>query len=133
MIDHLPLSVVSNDWRAAQSLQNACLNFLRSQRDKAIKTSAKTFQRFPRQTDNQIGVDVNSRALAKKSNVVCQLVIVLSAADPSADFRVERLNADLELQRSRWKLRDEFAQESFRNGRTNRAGSVRGKIAESFC
>ena len=111
MIDHLPLSVVSNDWRAAQSLQNAYLNFLRMQRGKAIKTRAKTFQRFPRQAGNQIGVDVNSRALAKKSNVVCELVIVLSAADPSADFRVKRLNADLELQRPRWKLRDEFAQD----------------------
>ena len=47
---------------------------------------------------------------AKEMEIILQPLIILPAADGRADFLVERLDADLELQRARRELGDDFAQ-----------------------
>src|SRR5205823_11829216 len=59
---------------------------------------------------NQIGVKMDAGPRAQKTDVIGQPVIVLPAADQSANFRIEGLNADLQLQCAGRKPRDQFAQ-----------------------
>ena len=47
---------------------------------------------------------------AQKRQIVGDAVVVLSSTDPPGDVRVERLDADLELEPPRGKLTDEVAQ-----------------------
>src|SRR5439155_19785734 len=48
--------------------------------------------------------------LAEEPEIVLQFVEVLPPADPPADLFIERLNADLELQRSGRELRNDLSQ-----------------------
>ena len=47
---------------------------------------------------------------SKKTEIILELFVILPAVDGRADFLVERLDPDLELQRARRELRDDFAQ-----------------------
>ena len=66
VVNHLPFGVMPDDGRAAQPFQNADLDFLRAERDEFVKAGGKTFQRFARQADNQIGVDVDAVSFRRK-------------------------------------------------------------------
>src|SRR5205823_6702635 len=105
-----PFGVVADDGRAAQPFQNADLDFLWTKRNETVETSGETFQRFARQPDNQIGVNMNASFGAKKTQVVGELLVVLPTLDPQADFGVERLDAHLELQHTGRESADEVAQ-----------------------
>src|SRR5689334_12264678 len=96
-IDHLPPFVMPRDWRPAQPLQNAHLNFVRLEPDQSVKSSRKALQRFAWEAGDQIGVNVNSRALPQKLKIIAQALVILAAFDEAADIRIKRLNADLEL------------------------------------
>ena len=109
-VDHLPLGVVPHDRRAAQPLEDADLDLLRPQRDEPVEAAAEALEVFARQADDQVGVDVNAGLRAEEAQVVLELRVVLPAADELATSLVERLDADLELQRARRELRDDFAQ-----------------------
>ncbi len=63
----LPFRVVPDDRRAAQSFQDADLDFLRAERDELVKTGGETFHGFAGQPGNQIRVDVNTRFRAAKN------------------------------------------------------------------
>src|SRR5437773_3313181 len=88
-IDHPPCRVMTSDWCAAQPLQNPDLNLLRMESEQTIESRGKAFQRFARQSDNQIGVNVNAGAGTKETQVVGEPVIVLPAADQPAHLRIE--------------------------------------------
>ena len=55
-------------------------------------------------------MDVNAGFAAQKIKIVREPFVILPPADERADFGIERLDADLELQRARWKFGDDFAQ-----------------------
>src|SRR5208282_2400277 len=109
-VNHLPFGVVPDNRRAAQPFENAHLNFLWAERDEPVEPGGKTFQRFARQPGNQVSVDVNASLASEKTKIILQPFIILPAFDGRADRLVERLDPDLELQRARRELRDDFAQ-----------------------
>ena len=96
--------------RAAQPFQDADLDFLRTERDEPVEPGPKTFQCFTGQTDDQIRVDVNAGFAAQKIEIIRQPFTVLPAADERADFGIERLDANLELQRAGREPGDDLAQ-----------------------
>src|SRR5207302_5350964 len=100
IIDHLPLGIVTRNRRATQPLENADLNLLGSERQQAIEPGPEALQGFARQSDDQVGVDVNSGLGAQKPQILLQPLTILAPLDERADFLVEGLNADLELKRA---------------------------------
>ena len=50
------------------------------------------------------------RVVAQEAKVVCRAVKVLRAADSGQHLRVERLQADFQLQRARGKMRENLTQ-----------------------
>ena len=99
-----------HDGRAAQAFQDADLDFLRPERDEAVKAGGETFERFAGQSYDQVGVNMHAGFAAQEMKVVRELVVVLPAADESAHGFVEGLDADFKLQRARRKFGDGFAQ-----------------------
>ena len=81
VVNHLPFGVMPDDGRAAQPLEDAHLDFLRTERDQPVEAGGKTFQRFARQPDNQVGVDMHAGFVAQKMEIVRQPLIILPAAD----------------------------------------------------
>jgi len=110
IVNHPPIGVVPDNRRAAQPLQDADLDFLRAERDEPVKAGGKAFDDFARQTDDQIGVDVNAGFAAEEMEIGRELFVILPTLDQAADFRIEGLDAHLELQRARRKLGDDFSQ-----------------------
>ena len=72
-VDHLPLRVVPHDGRAAEALQNADLNLLRTERDEPIKPAAKALHVLPRQADDEVRVHVDAGVLAQVAQVIREL------------------------------------------------------------
>src|SRR5204863_6496415 len=101
--------IVADDGRAAQALEDAHLDFLRSERDQAVEARTEAFHGLTRQPDDEVGVDMDARLRAEEMEVVGELDGVLPPADELAHLVIETLDADLELQCARWKLRNELA------------------------
>jgi hypothetical protein len=78
LITHLPFGVVADDGRAAQSLENADLNFLRPERDEPIETRAEALHVFAGQADDEIGVDMDARRAAQEVEVILEPAEILS-------------------------------------------------------
>src|SRR5262249_17831599 len=98
IIGHLPFSIVSNDWCAAQPLEQAHLNLLRPKRNEPVETCSKTIERLSRQTHNEISMDVHARMLAEKSQIVLQSLVILPPLNQRSHFFIEGLNSNLKLQ-----------------------------------
>ena len=96
--------------RAAQPLQNAHLDFLRPKGEQSIKPCRESLHVSPGRPGDQIGVDMHACLPAKETEIIFQPSVVLPAADVHGNLRVEGLDAYLELQGSRRKFRDHFAQ-----------------------
>jgi len=109
VVNHLPFGVVPDNRRAAQSFEDAHLNFLRTECDKPAEPGGKALQRFAGQPHNQIRMDMDAGFTAQKMEIVGELFMVLPPADQMADCLVERLDADLELQRAGRKFSNDFA------------------------
>ncbi len=109
-VDHLPLRVMSYDRCPAEPLQNADLDFLRTQRKQTIETGSETFERLAGQSDDQVRMDMDPCFLAEESEVCLELVVVLSSTDQFPHLWIKRLDADLELERTRRELRDQFSE-----------------------
>ena len=86
------------------------MNLLRTQRHEPVKARAKTFHRFAGQAHDQVRVDVNARLRAQVAEVILQPGVVLPPLDQLAGLFIERLDADLELQRAGREFRDDFTQ-----------------------
>ena len=86
IVNHLPVVVVPDNRRAAQSFQDAHLDFLRAERDKPVKPGGKAFDGLAGQADNQIGVDVDAGFAPEEMEIVGELVVILPAFDEFADF-----------------------------------------------
>ena len=69
-VNHRPLLVVPDDRRAAQTLEDADLDFLRPKRDQPIESRAEALHCFTRQTDDQIRMNVHAR-LFRAENESC--------------------------------------------------------------
>src|SRR5437016_5413052 len=108
IIDHLPLDAVAHDGRSAEPLENADLDFLRAQGNEPVKARSETLDRFARQADDQIRMDVNARFATQEAKVFLQPCVVLPSFDQGADFLVEGLHAHLKLQRTGRKLCDDL-------------------------
>ena len=107
LVFHLPLLVVSHNRRASQPFQNANLDFLRPKRNEPVEARAKALQVFTGQTGDEIGMNMNASLPAQKSKILFQPAQILPAADQLADLLIERLHADLKLQRAGRKFRDD--------------------------
>src|SRR5437870_3140516 len=110
LVDHLPFGVVADNGSAPQPLQDAYLDFLRTQRHKPIESRSETFQCFSRQSHDQIRVNVNTCFIAEKSKVVVEASVILMAADVLCCGGIKSLNSDFKLQSAGRKLRDDFPQ-----------------------
>src|SRR5439155_25955689 len=110
IIGHLPFEVVAHNRCAAQTLEEADLDFLRPKGYQPIETRGKTLQALAGQACNQIGMDINASVSAQKVKIFFESLIILAALDQAADLLVERLNADLELERARGKCSHYLAQ-----------------------
>ena len=109
-VDHAPLGVVPHDRRAAQPLEHADLDLLRPQRDQPVEPAAKLSRSSPGRPTIRSAWTCTPVSLAQEPQVVRELRVVLPAADALRHVVVERLDADLELQRARRELRDRLAQ-----------------------
>jgi hypothetical protein len=88
---------VPDDRGAAQAFEDANLDFLRVEPDQAVESGAEAFERFARQSDDEIGVNVDAGAGSEESEIVFEPFGILAAFDQPPDLFVESLNADLEL------------------------------------
>ena len=86
-VNHQPFAVVPDNRRAPQSCQDANLDFLRAERDKFVKTGGKTFERFARQPDDQICVDVDTGFAAEIIKIIRKPFVILATADRCAELR----------------------------------------------
>src|SRR5688500_5569397 len=104
-----PIAVMANDGGAAKALENADLDFLRSERDKPFEPARKAGHVFTGKADDEVGVDVHAGFTAEEAEVFGKAIVVLAALDAGADFGVEGLDADFELEGARRKFGDDFA------------------------
>ena len=74
------------------------------------KPAAKLSSALARQPGDQVRVDVHARLAPQEAEVVLQPLIVLAAVDQRSRLLVERLDADLELERARREPGDHLAQ-----------------------
>src|SRR5687767_9925504 len=88
VILHLPLFIVPDNGRAAQTFQNADLNFLRPESNKLVKSAPETREILTGQADNEIGVDVNAGLPAQEAEIFGKLIVILAALDPGTDLGV---------------------------------------------
>lgn len=109
-VDHLPLRVMANDGRSLQPFQKADLDFLRPEFSESIKAAGETCQIFPRESDDQIGMNVDAGVISKEVKVIFQYCIVLLPTDQMPDVFVKGLNTDFELKNSGWKHTNQIAQ-----------------------
>ena len=110
VVDHGPLGIVSDDRGSTEPLEDADLDFLRPKCEKAVEALAETVEVLTGQAGDEVGMDMDAGARPQPSEVVLHPAMVLPTGDQLLDVRVEGLDADFELERPRWKLRDEFAQ-----------------------
>ena len=110
VVDHGPLGVVSDDRGSTKPFEDADLDFLRPECEEAVEPPTEAGEVLARQAGDEVGMDMDARTRAQPSEVVLHAGVVLPTGDQLLDVRVERLDADFELERPRWKLRDEFAQ-----------------------
>ena len=109
-IDHLVLGVVADDGGAAEALEEADLDFLGAERKQAIEACGEGLEVFAGEAGDEVGVDVNAGLVAQEFEVVFDALRVLPAANALADFGVEALDADFELQCAGGELFDQVAQ-----------------------
>ena len=60
IVNHLPLGGMAGNGRAAETFQNADLDFVRLERDEPVEPGGKAVERFARQADDEVGVDVDA-------------------------------------------------------------------------
>lgn len=109
-VHHPPIGVVADDGRAAQAFEDADLDFLGLEGEQAIESGAEALQRLPGQADDEVGVDVDTGVCAQEGEVLRGAHPILASADAAADLRVERLDADFELDGARGKPGDLLAE-----------------------
>ena len=110
VVDHLPFGIVPDDGRAAETFEDADLDFLRIEGDETIESGGKIFDAFAGQANDEVGVDMNACLLAQEMEIVLEAGVILATFDERADGFVERLNANFELQRAGRKTGNHFAQ-----------------------
>lgn len=106
-VNHAERFIVPADRRSAQPLENPDLNLMRAKAQQLIKPAAKPGQVLTRQTENQIGVQVRRALPNQPAKIVEGAAMILLAIDPGRHLGIERLDADLKLQRAGWKLADQ--------------------------
>src|SRR5262249_37414664 len=94
----------------AEALEQANLNLLGAESDETVESRRETLEIFPRQADNQVSVDVDTRFPTEPAEVFLDPRVVLATADEFRDVFVEGLDADLELQRPRAEFPDGFTE-----------------------
>ena len=100
------LGGVPGNGRAAQALQYAQLNLMRSQRMQLVKALGKAGQRFAGQAKNQVGVQVGVGLIDQPGKISHGFGVVLFARNALLHIDIEALNAHLKLQHARRKLRN---------------------------
>jgi len=110
IVTHGPVGVVTGETGAAESFENAELDFLGTEREEAVEAVGEGVEGFAGQTGDEIGMNVDASPFAKEAEVVFETGEVLTAADAGADVGIEGLNADLELKSARGEPGDLFAQ-----------------------
>lgn len=113
VIAHGPFLVVTLDRGTAEAFEEAHLDFLGIEADQTIETGGEAFEGFAGQADDEVGVEVDAGVLAEEAEVILQPFEVLATGDAGADFGIEGLDADLELEGAGWKGGD-FLAERFR-------------------
>ena len=83
---------------AAEPFEDADLDFMRAKRDEAIKAGGKTVETFAGQSDDEVGVKVDTGVFAEPAKVLLGFGVVLPASDAGGDFFVECLDADFKLE-----------------------------------
>ena len=96
--------------RAAQPLENAELDFMRTQGHQLVEAAGEHLDRFTGQAGNQIDVQMCLGVVAQPFEVAARHIVLLSARDALLHFGVEGLDADFELQSAWRKAHDPLAQ-----------------------
>ena len=104
-VNHAVRRAVAGNRRAAQTLQDAELDLMRTNRQQPVKTVGKTLQRFPRQAKDQIDMQVRVGVGQQPAQVGLGGIVVLPPGDGLLHRHVEGLHADFELQHARRELR----------------------------
>jgi len=96
--------------RPTKALEHAHLDLLRPEAHEAVEPGGKAFQGLARQPGDEVRVHMHPRLFAQKAEVVLQPAKILPPVDRRCHDRIKRLDADLKLQGSGRKARDQFAQ-----------------------
>ena len=101
---------MAGDGRAGEFLQDAKLDFVGAEGDEAVEAGGEAFGCFAGEPRDEIDVEEGVGVLAQEAEVVRGAFEVLRAADGFKDLRIERLQADFELEGAGRKAREDFAQ-----------------------
>src|SRR5262249_23634759 len=110
IVDHFPLDIVTNDGSAPKSFENADLDFLGAKCDQSVEPSGKAVDAFARQSDDQIGVQINAGLVAEEVKIFFEALIILPALDEDTNLLIKGLDADFELQRAGREAGDDGSQ-----------------------